>query len=297
MRLFPLVVGAAILSAISLSPAEAGTKLRFTITNLTPTNGGIVTQSALLLHGGDYDIFTLGEFASSGIERIAEDALRSMSEGAPTPGLIDEFQPYAAGHAGGQGLLFDGPTAIVVPSGAVEHHWLSGQTGYIDVEVDPTNPNNAFFSLAFMFVASNDAFWGNDDPTAFRLFNPDGSFNPIDYTVLGSHILDAGTEINDETHLTTAGLGQPAPNLGTPEGGVITAHSGFMAPNGIAADGGVLDEPFFANANFKQQGFQVARISVGLAPAAVPEPASWAFMIIGFGLVGAQQRRRRMVTA
>ena len=295
MRLFPAFACAAVVSAACFSSAEAATTLRFTITNLTPTNGGIVTQSALLLHGGDYDMFNIGAAASSGIERIAEDASRSIAEGAPAPGLIDEFQPYAAGHAGAQGVMFDGPTAITVPSGAVEHHWLSGQTGHMDVTVnDPTNPNNAFFSLAFMFVASNDAFWGNDDPTLFRLFNPDGSFNPISFTVLGSHILDAGTEVNDEIRMNVAGLGQPAPNLGTPEGGVIHIHPGFMAPNGIVEDGGVLDEPFFANANFKLPGFQVARITVDLI--SVPEPATWALMIAGFGLIGAKQRRHRKVT-
>jgi hypothetical protein len=34
----------------------------------------------------------------------------------------------------------------------------------------------------------------------------------------------------------------------------------------------------------------------GTAVAAVPEPATWAFMVIGFGLVGASARRRRVVS-
>lgn len=36
---------------------------------------------------------------------------------------------------------------------------------------------------------------------------------------------------------------------------------------------------------------------VGLAAGAVPEPQSWALLIAGFGLVGAAQRRRRLVPA
>ena len=159
-------------------------------------------------------------------------------------------------------------------------------------------PLSAVDLLAFaceLFAFFTFAFWGNDDPTAFRLFNPDGSFNPVSFTVLGSHILDAGTEVNDEIRMNVAGLGQPAPNLGVPEGGVIHIHPGFMAPNGIVEDGGGLDEPFFANANFKLPGFQVARITVDLV--SVPEPATWAMMIAGFGMAGAAARRRQKAVA
>ncbi|MBU1375577.1 MAG: PEPxxWA-CTERM sorting domain-containing protein [Alphaproteobacteria bacterium] len=34
-----------------------------------------------------------------------------------------------------------------------------------------------------------------------------------------------------------------------------------------------------------------------ITPAAVPEPATWAMLILGFGAVGATARRRRMVVA
>ncbi|WP_310498730.1 PEPxxWA-CTERM sorting domain-containing protein [Sandarakinorhabdus sp.] len=46
-------------------------------------------------------------------------------------------------------------------------------------------------------------------------------------------------------------------------------------------------------------GFDVAFIQVlpGSIGAAVPEPASWAMLIAGFGLVGASMRRRKAVTA
>jgi PEP-CTERM motif len=39
------------------------------------------------------------------------------------------------------------------------------------------------------------------------------------------------------------------------------------------------------------------RISVSMTVAQVPEPASWAMLIAGFGLIGAAMRRRRMVPA
>ena len=37
--------------------------------------------------------------------------------------------------------------------------------------------------------------------------------------------------------------------------------------------------------------------STGSIPSAVPEPATWAMMIVGFGLAGAAMRRRREAPA
>ena len=39
------------------------------------------------------------------------------------------------------------------------------------------------------------------------------------------------------------------------------------------------------------------RTLFGIAVAAVPEPASWAMMLVGFGVVGGTMRRRRPATA
>jgi hypothetical protein len=48
-------------------------------------------------------------------------------------------------------------------------------------------------------------------------------------------------------------------------------------------------------------GFVMYKTSTPLSPPppqiAVPEPASWAMMIAGFGLVGASMRRRKAVIA
>jgi hypothetical protein len=39
-------------------------------------------------------------------------------------------------------------------------------------------------------------------------------------------------------------------------------------------------------------------LKVPMSPAGIPEPANWAMMMIGIGVVGAQMRRRNaMVTA
>jgi hypothetical protein len=50
---------------------------------------------------------------------------------------------------------------------------------------------------------------------------------------------------------------------------------------------------FYSDPNF----FLLDNISVTEATGAIPEPASWAMLIAGFGLVGAAQRRRRPAAA
>ncbi len=47
--------------------------------------------------------------------------------------------------------------------------------------------------------------------------------------------------------------------------------------------------------NYSQPNVTYAGLTETVLPPAVPEPASWAMLIAGFGLVGAAARRRRMV--
>ena len=75
-----------------------------------------------------------------------------------------------------------------------------------------------------MVIPSNDAFIGNGNPTAYRIFNPDGSFaGPLVIDIFGDEIYDAGTEVND-------GLGAPFSTLGgssTDENGTVALHPGL----------------------------------------------------------------------
>ncbi|MEZ5162592.1 MAG: hypothetical protein R2688_02360 [Fimbriimonadaceae bacterium] len=79
-------------------------------------------------------------------------------------------------------------------------------------------------------------------------------------------MFDAGTEVNDEIPMNTAFLGQMMPDTGTPEGGVVGFHQGFMP------GGNILGSSMFSGADFTAQNYKVARITVD----AVPEPATMA---------------------
>lgn len=68
---------------------------------------------------------------------------------------------------------------------------------------------------------------------------------------------------------------------------LITSGAGFLASNVVAVK-------FNFNGDLAA-GFAAYREIDVFGTAAVPEPASWAMMIAGFGMVGAVARRRRMV--
>jgi len=84
----------------------------------------------------------------------------------------------------------------------------------------------------------------------------DGNFIGADFTVSGSEVLDAGTEVNDEAEDTTAFFGQSAPNTGETENGLVQIHPGF------ALDGRILSSSDFASGDFTTEDYQVARITV-----------------------------------
>jgi hypothetical protein len=145
--------------------------------------------------------------------------------------------------------------------------------------LDELSPMSRFFSYASMIIPSNDAFIANGNPMAHQVFDMSGNFTPVSILVMGSHVLDAGTEVNDEIPANTAFLAQMGPDTGTPENGVVGPHGGFLPGGNILMA--------FPNADFTQPGYQVARITVEQ----VPEPGTWVLMLSG--LAGAAWMRRR----
>lgn len=72
------------------------------------------------------------------------------------------------------------------------------------------------------------------------------------------------------------------------------AGGDFDIPAGQYVNFEDLDSRDFSDFNYADLGFVFTNVSV--IESAVPEPASWAMMIAGFGLVGAAMRRRRVFT-
>ena len=242
------VAGAAFAHAIDL---------RITVTNMAPTDGTFLTPTWVGFHDGSFDMFNVGEAASAGLESIAEDG---------SPAALDgEFSGSGAGTVSTV-LSGVGPIAPGVSTSMI-------------VTVDEMASTSRFLSFASMVIPSNDAFIANDNAMAHRIFNEAGEFIGADFVVLGTRVLDAGTEVNDEIPENTAFLGQMAPNTGTPEGGLVHFHEGFMPGGEILTA--------FPGADFTADGYKVARLQVEV----VPEPAT--MTMLGLGAVAFLRRRKK----
>lgn len=253
-----LVLLAATLAAVvvrpAASPAGASTgyeEVRFTVENLQPGDGFFFTPMWAGLHDGSFDLFTAGERASEGLEILAE-----TGDTAP---LSAEFE--APGRL--QTTVGDGPI---------------GPNDVIEGSIDIINPAAyRYLSFASMIIPSNDGFFGNGNPTAYELFDAEGNFTgPVTIDIMGSEIYDSGTEVNTGSGAAGFSLGFDGEGSGEstddPTGTVAVHPDRFAnlvglqtaAGTTIGSDGGgyiTSDEP-------------VARITVDVARAAAPAPAS-----------------------
>ena len=215
--------------------------IRITVESLTESGETFFSPVTLLFHDGTFDTFNPGEAASEGIEFQAEDG-----NGQP---LLDEIAASGAGF----GELFLNTTVPtdeslfpVNPLG----DFFQGESDSIEVTVD--SEENPFFSYAVMFLPSNDAFFANDDPQAFQLFDEEGNFVPTSFIINSDEVYDAGTEVNDEIPENSAFVG-PTPfdsfsaQAGVDEGGVIELHPGYLTEGDLFPEGNILGDPNFAD--------------------------------------------------
>lgn len=86
-------------------------------------------------------------------------------------------------------------------------------------------------------------------------------------------------------------------NLLAASGGGFTSWSNFGANSGFVAGTNTLafNVTNFGQVSGNPSGLRVEFVQSNAA--VVPEPANWAMLIAGFGLVGAAARRRRLAPA
>ena len=236
-----------------------------TIENLAPQFGTFQTPFWVGFHNGMFDTFDVGAAASSSLERLAEDGTTSF--------LSAEFVNSG----------FGSTEATITADGAP---FAPGAIASMSFSLDSNAAENAYFSYASMVIPSNDAFIGNDNPLAYRLFNNKGSFIGADFFITGANVLDAGTEVNDELRANTAFFGQMAPNTGTNEDGLIHQHPGYLGsfgnPGGIQS---ILADQMFGGADFTLPGYPIARITI------TPTPSVLALLGLA-GIFSSRGRRR-----
>ncbi len=192
------------------------TTVRVTVENLSKGGGIYATPVWVAAHKGTFDTFNKGQAASAELEKIAEDGNNADLRAA-----------FASANTGVDGVVL-GTDGVAGPLD-------DGEIASVKL-LNVNAKTDQYFSYASMVIPSNDAFVGNDNPTAYRLFDSSGKFIGKDFIVKGSEVLDGGTEKNTETD--AAFLDQTAPNTGETENGTVQDHLGFngsqLNPGGTA---------------------------------------------------------------
>ncbi len=181
------------------------------VTNSLPAGGTFVTPVWFGFHdGANFDLFTAGESARQGLERLAEDG--------SVEGIAAEFNAQVNG---------GGVDATILGLGAGAPGPIDpGETASFTLNVNPNQVGQGFFTWATMIIPSNDAFLAvPDDALADPIFDANGNFRSLTIQRFGPDVLDAGTEVNNE--LGAAFLNQTARDQGTAENGVVATHPGF----------------------------------------------------------------------
>lgn len=194
----------------------SGTAVRVSVTNTLGEGGTFLTPVWFGFHNAEnFDLFTAGEAASLGLERLAEDGI--------VEGIAAEFN---------QQVGDNGVDATIGGGAGVPGPIDPGETASFVLDVDPSQVGQGFFTWATMIIPSNDAFLAApDDARSDAIFDENGNFlGPLVIERFGNDVLDAGTEVNNEE--AAAFLNQTAANQGTTEGGVVGTHPGFNGSEG-----------------------------------------------------------------
>ncbi|HED54288.1 MAG TPA: hypothetical protein ENJ00_08820 [Phycisphaerales bacterium] len=161
--------------------------LTFTIESTMPAGGFFFTPFWIGVHNGGFDTYNTGELSSN------FPGLTSLAEVGNTGPLSSSFSMSPAGVAGGVQT-----TAVALDMDAPVFSPGESTTFNLDIG-DPAV--NRYLSFASMVVPSNDLFVGNDDPTAYMLFDNAGTFaGPLVIEIYGRDVRDNGTEVNSATN-------------------------------------------------------------------------------------------------
>lgn len=146
----------------------------------------------------------------------------------------------------------------------------------LDFQVVPLSSFPAFETFdavsIYFTVAETNGFVSGD--FSYLTFDEDGGFDPAGYFV-NSNL----TQLSDDSLTTFDG-----------EGPIQFGSFSFNVMTGDTWG-------FYINATDNCCGASEFSVNATFEPGVVPEPASWAMLIAGFGLVGASMRRRRSALA
>ncbi len=294
----------AVSSTIAIASTATAVTLQVSVENLSPPNGNNLPPIWVAFHDGSFDYFNTGEPASSALKILAETGYTGLIDDAGgLPDINGDFfgvsedatlaslfsRSSAAVNGGIQTQLFTDYPGFLAGKPGAPGIFPPGYSSTKTITLNGDVANHRYFSFASNIVPTNDGFIGNDNP--IEIFDANGNFIGSNFIVVGNEVLDAGTEVNVETEASIT-LKSQSIN----ENGTVKIHPG---PKPLGT-GGLLDltyegeELLFRNANFKQPGYQVARIKVTEVTKSVSEPSTTGAIAFGGLLILLRQVRRSM---
>ena len=180
----------------------------------------------------------------------------------------------ACGGASGIGCWQGADTQLLVP--AVMKNFTGSTQDVFSTVVFPTNVLNVHPGL------STDSIVEFTAPTT-GAYTLSGFFQLLDVRPSGVNVIIDATVSGIEIPLLASELTGPPATFPSTDGGVISFSDTISLSAGDTIAFGVNNDGSFYND------------STGLSASisAVPEPAAWSLMMIGFGAMGAMSRRRR----
>jgi hypothetical protein len=264
--LFSTFASVTILSIVSEPGNAQMTQLRVTVENLAPANSIALAPFRFGFGNGTFDSFDNNQPAFLlGASSIAEAPIVTIAEGGSGSTWFPAFQA-AEPNAYLDSIL--GPTIPPL---------LPGETSSAVFAIDAAN---RFLTFGTMVVPSNDHFLGNDNPTAFEVFDAGGNLILTSITEDASRIWDAGSETENPANAAflVGGINDQRENENLP---VTLNFTDLSAFNGLTTAAGY---PF--DSSLLSESSPVLRISLSV----VPEPS--ATMLASLGCVGVALRRR-----
>ncbi len=221
-------------SQVGAQFGEPDDEVRIEVENLQDSDGFFFTEVWAGLHSGDFDLFDEGAQPTPGLEALAED-------GDPTA-LAGEFDS-------GSRLQTTVGTTPIAPGATFE-----SAITVINAAAYP------YFSFASMMLPSNDAFFGNEDPTAYPIFDAAGNaLGPVEILIFAEDVYDAGTEANNVMGLPF--VEAPASTATETADGVLPLTDGLEPYVGADTAAGT------TIADGLDQQEPIARITISVAPA------------------------------
>ncbi len=237
--------------------AAAQVQVKVSVENLVPADGIAFAPLRLAFHNGTFDSFNIGDTPTAAIISVAEGG----SGSAWFPAL-QAADPTAT------------PGSVLPPSGPLLPGATASATFSVDTSVNP------YFSFAAMVVPSNDFFIGNDNPTAFHLFDASGNLAITSIVQRARNVWDAGSEVYDPAAAAFVGNNDLRAN----QNSVVAFNFAELAAfNGLTTGAG-----YTFNSQLAADS-EIYRITFETLP--VPEPETYALMALGLGMIGWGVRR------